>query len=43
MSGVIATTDFLMSLLIAFLAVVLPGVMAYIYWTLGKEEEEKTA
>ena len=34
---VVQTTNLLMSMLIAFLAVVLPGVMALIYWTLGKE------
>ncbi len=35
---VVATTDFLMSLLIAFLAIVLPGIMALLYWTVSKDE-----
>ncbi len=29
----VETTNFVMSLLIAFLAVVLPGIMALLYWT----------
>jgi hypothetical protein len=30
-------TNVLMSMLIAFLAIVLPGVMALLYWTVGKD------
>ena len=34
---VVNTTNVLMSLLIAFLAIVLPGVMALLYWTVSKD------
>jgi hypothetical protein len=30
-------TNLLMSLLIAFLAIVLPGVMAFLYWTVKED------
>jgi len=34
---VVNATNTWMSLLIAFLALVLPGVMALLYWTVGKD------
>ena len=37
MMEAVNTTNFLMSLLIAFLAIVLPGVMALLYWTVSKD------
>jgi hypothetical protein len=37
MGGIVESTNFWMSLLIAFLAIVLPGVMALLYWTVSKD------
>ena len=34
---VVQATNVWMSMLIAFIAVVLPGVMALLYWTVGKD------
>jgi len=34
---VIQTANLWLSLLIAFLAIVLPGVMAILYWTVGAD------
>jgi hypothetical protein len=34
---VVHTTNMILSLLIAFYAIILPGLMAFLYWTVGKD------